>query len=104
MLRTPGGAVNSNVKSNAGMPIILWSIDTLDWKTRNSSSTINAVINHVSDGDIVLMHDLYSATATASKTIIPKLTEKGYQLVTVEEMAILRGGVKNGTVYYSFRQ
>ena len=35
------------------MPSIIWSIDTLDWKTRDSASTQKAVLNHVKDGDIV---------------------------------------------------
>ncbi|MCD8364307.1 MAG: polysaccharide deacetylase family protein [Clostridiales bacterium] len=103
VMRPPGGSVNSTVKSTVGMPIILWSVDTLDWKTRNATSTINSVLNNVKDGDIILMHDLYSATATASQTIIPTLVERGYQLVTVEEMALLRGGMKNGVTYSSFR-
>ncbi len=103
VMRPPGGSVNSTVKSNVGMPIILWSIDTLDWKTRNATSTINSVLNNVKDGDIVLMHDLYEATATASKTIIPRLISAGYQLVTIEELSLLRGSMSNGTVYYSFR-
>lgn len=103
VMRPPGGSHNSTVRNTVGMPIILWSIDTLDWKARNSASTVSAVLNHVQDGDIVLMHDLYSATATASLTIIPGLISKGYQLVTVEEMALLRGGMSNGAVYSAFR-
>lgn len=56
------------------------------------------------DGDIVLMHDLYSWTASASQTIIPTLVSRGYQLVTVSELAECRGGMTNGTVYKSFRK
>ncbi|HCT90409.1 MAG TPA: hypothetical protein DF613_03350 [Lachnospiraceae bacterium] len=104
LLRTPGGAVNSTVRSAAGMPIIYWRIDTLDWKTRSASKTTSAVLNHVKDGDIVLMHDLHHSTAIASKTIIPRLVKKGYQLVTVSELAECRGGMKKGKVYYSFRK
>ncbi|MCC8100899.1 MAG: polysaccharide deacetylase family protein [Clostridiales bacterium] len=103
VMRPPGGNYNSTVKSAVNMPIINWSIDTRDWATRNASSTIAAVLNHVKDGDIVLMHDLYSSTAEASKTIIPTLINRGYQLVTVSELAESRGGMTNGTVYTSFR-
>lgn len=104
VLRTPGGATNGTVKKAAGMPMIYWSIDTLDWKTRSASKTTSAVLNHVKDGDIVLMHDLHHCTAVASKTIIPKLVKKGYQLVTVSELAECRGGMKKGKVYYNFRK
>ncbi len=104
VMRPPGGAVNNMVKSQTGMPMILWSIDTLDWRTRNAASTKTAVLDHVKDGDIVLMHDLYEATANASTTIIPTLVERGYQLVTVSELAECRGGMKDGCLYYSFRK
>lgn len=104
VMRPPGGAVNNMVKSQTGMPMILWSIDTLDWRTRNAASTKTAVLDHVKDGDIVLMHDLYEATANASTTIITTLVERGYQLVTVSELAECRGGMKDGCLYYSFRK
>ncbi|MCC8045096.1 MAG: polysaccharide deacetylase family protein [Clostridiales bacterium] len=103
IMRAPGGSSNSTVSSVAGMPIIYWSIDTRDWATHSSSQTISAVLNHIQDGDIVLMHDLYSWTASASQTIIPSLVSRGYQLVTVSELAECRGGMTNGTVYKSFR-
>lgn len=104
VMRPPGGCVNDTVKSQTGMPMILWSIDTLDWRTRNAASTKTAVLDHVKDGDIVLMHDLYEATANASTIIIPTLVERGYQLVTVSELAECRGGMKDGCLYYSFRK
>lgn len=104
IMRPTGGATNPNVKQWVGMPSIIWSIDTLDWKTRNAGNTKKAVLDHVKDGDIVLMHDLYSATASASETIIPELVKRGYQLVTVSELAECRGGMKETGAYYSFRK
>ena len=83
--------------------MIYWSIDTEDWKTRDAGKTISAVLDHVKDGDIILMHDLYEQTAEASETIIPELIKRGYQLVTVSELAQARGmALENGKVYYSF--
>lgn len=103
VMRPTGGRVDDTVKANVGMPMILWSIDTLDWKTRDADSTIDAVLDHVQDGDIILMHDLYDATAKAAQTIIPELVKRGYQLVTVSEMAEYRGGLEAGKQYFSFR-
>lgn len=99
LVRPPYGSIGSNLKNNAKRPLILWSIDTLDWKTRNASSVYSSVMNHVKDGDIILMHDLYLSTANASKQIIPDLIARGYQLVTVSELAqykkvALRAGQK----------
>lgn len=81
------------------MPLIMWSIDTLDWKTRSAPATHAAVLGQVRDGDVVLMHDLHGPTAEASKTIIPELVERGYQLVTVSELADCRGAMVKGGVY-----
>ena len=33
VMRPPGGSYNSTVQANVGKPIILWSLDTADWKT-----------------------------------------------------------------------
>lgn len=103
VMRPPGGGHNPEVRSAVGMPVIMWSIDTLDWKTKNAASTQAAILNKVRDGDIVLMHDLYSQTAEASRVVIPELVRRGYQLVTVSELSDCRGAMAAGGVYSSFR-
>ncbi len=106
LMRPCGGATNDAGMGVAGaisMPAILWSIDTLDWKTRDVQATISAVLDHVQDGDIILMHDLYETAADASDVIIPELTARGYQLVTVSELSSYRGGMIPGKSYYKFR-
>lgn len=100
--RAPGGAYNNRVKGVVGMPLIQWSVDTLDWKHRNASSVISSVKSSTRDGSIILMHDLYSSTAEATKTIVPWLVKEGYQIVTVTELMQLKGfDMKDGSVYFS---
>ena len=104
LLRPPYGAVDADVKAYAGKPLIHWSIDTLDWDHRTSSKTISSVLNNVRDGSIVLMHDIYAPTRDAAVSLIPTLISRGYQLVTVSEMAAYRGvTLQDGTIYYSIR-
>ena len=104
LLRPPYGAYNSTVTSNAGVPVILWSVDTLDWKTRDVQSTINSVMGSAQDGAIILMHDLHLPTVIAAETIIPRLKKKGYQLVTVSEMAkYKKQRLHSGSVYRSIQ-
>lgn len=106
LMRPCGGERNDagmNAVGSISMPAILWSIDTLDWKTRDAQNTVNTVLEQVKDGDIILMHDLYEATAQASETIIPELIRRGYQLVTVSELASYRGGMLPGRTYSRFR-
>ena len=104
LLRPPYGAVDADVKKYAGKPLIHWSIDTLDWDHRTSSKTISSVLNNVRDGSIVLMHDIYAPTRDAAVSLIPTLISRGYQLVTVSEMAAYRGvKLQDGTIYYSIK-
>ena len=106
VMRPPGGYIDAHslsVLGSMGMPAIMWSIDTRDWQHRNAQKTINTVLTQVKDGDIVLMHDIYDATADAAVALIPELTARGYQLVTVSELAAARGGMAAGHKYSQFR-
>ena len=103
VLRPPYGLVNEEVKQNVGMPMIFWSVDTLDWKTRDTQATIDAVLTNAGDGDIVLMHDIHEPTVNAAIELIGKLQEQGYSLVTVSELAKARGyELVNGEKYFGF--
>ena len=108
LVRPPYGATSSSVKAalqNQGQASILWSIDTLDWKTRNAKSSINIVLQQVKDGDVILMHSIYAQSAEAAEALIPALQERGYQLVTVSELAKARGvSLQAGQNYGSFRK
>lgn len=105
-MRPPGGYINGASRqalASYGVPAIMWSIDTLDWKTRNPQATVSCVLSKVKDGDIILMHDLYDTTADAAEILIPELIARGYQLVTVSELAAYRGGMQAGQTYSQFR-
>ena len=103
IMRLPGGNHNSTVLANTHMPMIQWNIDTLDWKTKNADKTVAAVLNHVKDGDIILMHELYSQSADAALRIIPELHSRGFQMVTISEMAAAKGHtLEEGKLYSSF--
>ena len=100
--RTPGGGYNSRVLGNVPLPHILWSVDTLDWKYRNSTTVYNAIINNASDGAIILLHDLHGTTVDGAIRAIDWLLANGYELVTVTEL-LSRDGTppKNGVTYYN---
>ena len=101
-MRPPGGAVNKRVREVLGMPVIYWSVDTLDWKHRNPKKTYDIVMKEVQDGSIILMHDIHAPTIEASEKLIPALLKKGYQLVTIDELFEFRGPkLEKGVIYYS---
>ena len=80
----------------------MWNIDTFGLEAEMPPLSVQKVLGSVKDGDIVLMHELYTASGDVAVTLIPALTERGYQLVTVSELARFRGGLSNKGVYYSF--
>ena len=83
--------------------MILWSIDTLDWKTKNAQSTYEAAMA-AQDGDVILMHDIHGPTADAVDMIVPALKAKGFQRVTVSELAAAKGiNLENGGAYGALR-
>lgn len=101
--RTPYGAQDETILSYVGMPCFMWSIDTLDWQTLNADSTYNTTMENVSDGDIILMHDIHETSVEAAIRLIPDLIEKGYKLVTVSELAKANGiELENGKSYSDF--
>ncbi len=91
LLRPSYGAVNSRVQVQVGMPIVLWDIDTLDWKTRNAKKVYDEIMKSKKDGSIVLMHSLYASTLEAVENVLPALYKEGYQVVSVSELAELKG-------------
>lgn len=102
LMRLPGGYKNATVMANVKMPVILWNVDTNDWKHRNAQSVITAVLGKVKDGDIILMHELYTSTAEAVEALVPALTAQGFQLVTVSELAYYKGiSLEPGQIYHS---
>ena len=94
-VRPPYGAINENVKKGIDTPLILWSVDTLDWKTKNTDATVKPILKHAKDGDIVLMHDIHKPTVAAVEKVLPILKKKGYEVCTVSELLEAKG-VKAG--------
>lgn len=102
VMRPPYGSTNEHVNKQISKPLIHWSIDTRDWENRNVEMITKSILEYVKDGDIVLMHDLYGSTVEASKIVIPELVNRGYQLVTIDELVESRGlTLSAGEKYYN---
>ncbi len=103
LLRPPYGHVDAKVKracKNLGLYIVTWTVDSEDWKSRNETRIYNEIMNNVSNGAVILCHDLYDTTAKAMKKVIPALVEQGYQILTLSELYSFRkGGVEAGKLY-----
>ncbi|MBQ4046535.1 MAG: polysaccharide deacetylase, partial [Lachnospiraceae bacterium] len=95
---------DENILKIGGKPFMRWSLDTLDWKTRDAAANYDNVIKSVKDGDVILMHDIHESTYQSINKILHKLKEMGYEICTVSELAEIRGvKLESGKVYYHFR-
>ena len=102
--RPPYGNINDVVRTTVGTPIILWSVDTEDWKSKNVDAIIATAMSEVHDGAIILMHDIYPTTIDAVPILIDKLRENGYEFTTLSELTKIRNiKLQNGVSYYNFR-
>ena len=96
LMRPPYGSWNSDTQK-LGYSIVLWNVDSEDWKNRDADITIQNILEQTKNGSIILMHDIHPSTAQALPGIIEQLEAKGYTLVTVPE---LLGESAAGQVYY----
>lgn len=89
------GITNKKINKMSNKPVILWDVDTLDWKSRNAKKIYKSVkkVKNL-DGKIILMHCIYDETADATEMIVPYLEKKGYQFVTVSELIEYKTGKK----------
>ena len=104
-LRPPYGITDAAARQWADSPIILWSVDPEDWKDQDVGRIVAGVVEHVQDGDIILMHDLYGSSVDAAVQIVDALLGKGYCFVTVEDL-LARNGIEaqDGVLYRSGRK
>lgn len=92
LLRPPCGAWNESVREEAcraGMTMILWSADSLDWRGGDVEAMAARVCSKAKNGDIILMHDMYPDSIKAAESIIACLRNQGFAFVTVSELAQL---------------
>lgn len=96
VVRPPYGYYNKAVRSAAGRPLILWTVDTNDWRGKAPGEIADYVIQQAKEGSVILMHDQQTQTADAMEMIIPTLIDEGFRFVTVSELIGLTGGQCKG--------
>lgn len=104
LLRPPYGAYKKEMLGEFNYSVVLWNIDTEDWRYRDVDRIIETVLDNLSDGSIILMHDSYNTTIEAVEKLLPILYSKGYQVVSVSELAELKDvELEKNTAYRRFK-
>lgn len=87
-IRPPFGSWDKELECEVMMIPIFWSVDTLDWTTKNEDQIVQKVVTKIEENDIILMHDSYSSTVKAALRIIDLLQAEGYEFVTADELIL----------------
>lgn len=88
-VRPPYGALNATVSDAArvqGQAVVLWDVDTLDWKHRDPARTCKTAVDQARAGSIVLMHDIHPTTTQAVECVIDGLRAKGLRPASLDQM------------------
>ena len=104
--RPPGGLVSDGVRQVAqarNLKLLSWSVDPKDWETENTVKIEQKVLEKVSDGDIVLLHDMTYSSVKAALNVVDALQAQGYRFVTVSELVRLRRvRLRDDVIYRKF--
>ena len=84
-VRPPYGSWDKSFEKELNMFPVLWTVDPLDWSSRNVGRIMEKIVSKTGENDIILMHDYYETSVTAALKAIDELLEEGYTFVTVED-------------------
>ncbi len=95
LFRPPYGRIDQttmHMASDAGLKIVMWSVDSRDWEGISAKEIIGNVLPNVEPGSIIIMHcaggvvEGFYQTLEALPGIVTGLKKMGYQMVTVGEL------------------
>lgn len=85
-VRPPYGSWDKKFEEELNMFPVLWTIDPLDWCTKDAGNVACRVISKAKENAVILMHDEYDSTVRAALSVVDALQREGYAFVTVEEI------------------
>lgn len=93
-LRPPYGGMLQRqrewVHAEFGYPIIMWSVDPLDWRRPGAGTVCARILSGTTAGSIVLAHDLHSQTIDAMPATLDGLLRRGFKFVTVSQLLAMK--------------
>lgn len=104
LVRPPYGslsAVSRAALKSGGYKIVMWDVDTNDWRRPGADTIYSRIMNGAAPGRIVLCHDgggPRSQTIAAIARAVPALKARGYQLLTVSQVLGLQRLPQGGAV------
>lgn len=95
--RFPYGAHTSSLRrylQSNDVAEFFWSVDTLDWKYKNSRTLLNYALNQTrkNESGIVLFHDIQPQTIAIMPDYIDQLKREGFKFVLLKPKEYLENG------------
>ncbi len=87
-IRPPFGVWDDSLDCEIDMISVKWTIDPLDWTTKNVSEVVEKVVTHAEENDIILLHDCYESSVQAALQIVDRLQAEGFEFVTVDQLIL----------------
>lgn len=89
LFRPPYGSYRESTRelcTEDHLEMVLWSVDSEDWKLRDPDMVYHEIMSQVRNGSIILCHDIHPTTIQAMSRVIESLQEDGYEFKTVSEI------------------
>lgn len=87
-IRPPFGAFPDDMEEDLDRLYVKWTVDPLDWTTKDTDTVVRRVIEDTGENDIILLHDCYDSSVDAALRIVDILQEKGYEFVTADRIIL----------------
>jgi len=108
IMRPPYGnsnaRLNNLIQNKGNLSVVMWSLDTDDWKRPKADVLIDYTMSKVASGDIILCHDIHPTTIKAMPLFIDTLQKAGFTLVTVSELIASAKKINNNFINNKVRK
>jgi peptidoglycan/xylan/chitin deacetylase (PgdA/CDA1 family) len=86
-----GGRSPHNIRAfeRLNKRVVLWDVNSFDWKGRSAASIVERVLARVRPGSIILLHEARDGgetTIEAVRMLVPALRARGYETSTISRM------------------
>lgn len=99
LFRPPYGAYDDRLFAATSMPVVLWDVDTNDWRDPGVPALVDAAVSASNAGSIVLMHSTHRGSIDATPAILDGFADRGLRVVTVTQL--FGGNVPSGAVRHA---
>ena len=98
-MRPPYGNTNKGLNEfifkNEKLQVIMWSLDTLDWKRPPPGEIISKTVQRIKPGAVILCHDIHPGTIEAMPELIDQLKQAGYSFATASQLSEIQAAASH---------